>query len=244
MTKLPRTLAAAVILAAATFAATPLNAAGEETLRYKWRLRGPLAWIARVKLPTSGTGVLQTSPGSHGVETSLRVVAGDKGYLEYRSQMDDLSRRTYSSVNRYQFGSEMERKETVYDYRANVARVAARDEKESETKTRPLVVDDARDALTTIAYIRKNAGSISTAQTTNLFSDGKQYRVTIEPQGVQTTECQGRRVAARVFKVSAAPGAKAQKGDFKIWLSEDSRRVPLRIVLEQRHASLDLRLDG
>jgi Ni/Co efflux regulator RcnB len=243
MKYLPRLVAVIALASFATPFAAP--AAAGETLRYDWRLRGPASWIARVKVPVSGTGVLQTSSGPRGMESSLRVVAGSDGYFEYQSRMDELARRTYSSVNGYRFAGETERKETVYDYHAGVARTESRDEKESGTKTRPLAVAEARDALTTIAYLRRNAGSIAAPQSADLFSDGKQYRVTIHPEGVQPVDWQGRSVPARVFKVSSAePGAKARKGDFTIWLSEDGRRLPLRIVLQQRYAALDLRLRG
>lgn len=241
MHKIQRMIAAmaVAVLSTSAFAA---HAATQETLRYEWRLRGVLSWIARVKFPTSGTGVLQTSPRGGGVDSSLRVNAGGQDYLEYRSRMDESARRTLTSVNGYSFGSKSERKETVYDYSANVARVAEREEGQTSSKTRPLPVDEARDVLTTIAYLREHAGAISKPLTTDVFADGKPYRVTIQPEGVQSAEWQGRRVPARVFRVVAAPGAKKKFGGLTVWLSEDEQRLPLRILLDQQYASIDLKL--
>lgn len=232
-----------ILVFAVAFLAVPaLPASADETLRYEWRLRGALSWIARVKFPTSGTGILQTAQRGGGVDSHLRVNAGGKDYLEYRSRMDESARRTHTSVNGYSFGSKFERKETVYDYHANLARVDEREPGQSDTKVRPLPVDEARDVLTTIAYLRENAATIRGPLTTDVFADGKPYRVTIEPQGVKTAEWQGRTVPARVFTVTAAPGAKKKFGGLTVWLSEDAQRLPLRIVIEQQYASLDLRL--
>jgi hypothetical protein len=235
MQKIARTLA---ILG---LAALPLAASADETLRYDWRLRGMLSWVARVKFPTSGTGTLQTSPRGASVDSHLRVSAGARDYLEYRSRMDQSARRTLTSMNGYSFGSKTEQKETVFDYTANVARVNEREQGQVDTKTRPLAADEARDVLTTIAYLREHAATISGAMTTDVFADGKPYRVTIKPEGLKSAEWQGKQVPARVFSVASLPGAKKKFG-LRVWLSEDEQRLPLRIVIDQQYASLDLKL--
>lgn len=237
MTNTRRTIAALAL----AFAFTG-SAAADETLRYDWRLRGALSWIARVKFPTSGTGILQTAPRGGGVESQLRVNAGGRDYLEYRSRMDESARRTLTSVNGYSFGDRSERKETVYDYSANVARVAEREQGQTDTKTRPLAVDEARDVLTTIAYLREHANAIRGSLMTDVFADGKPYRVIIKSEGVKNAEYQGRQVPSRVFRVVAAPGAQKKFPGLTVWLSDDAQRLPLRIVIDQQYASLDLRL--
>ncbi|HEY0141658.1 MAG TPA: DUF3108 domain-containing protein [Thermoanaerobaculia bacterium] len=237
MTHFQRTMAALALTCAVAG-----SAAAEETLRYNWRLRGALSWIARAKFPTSGTGVLQTSPRGGAVDSQLRVNAGGKDYIEYRSRMDESARRTLTSVNGYSFGDRSERKETVYDYNANVARVAEREQGQVGNKTRPLPVDEARDVLTTIAYLREHASTLTAPLTTDVFADGKPYRVTIKPEGLKTAEWQGRQVPARVFRVVAAPGAQKKFPGLTVWLSDDAQHLPLRIVIDQQYASLDLRL--
>jgi hypothetical protein len=233
---------ATVALALLCSSAFSAVASADELLRYDWRLRGAVSWIARVRFPTSGTGVLQNSPRGNSIDSSLRVNAGGKDYLEYRSRMDESAQRTHLSVNGYSFGSKSERKETLYDYSANVARTNEREQGQVDTKTRPLTVDEARDVLTTIAYLREHAGTINGAITTNVYADGKPYRVVIQPQGLKTAEWQGRNVPARVFKVAAAPGEKKKFGGLTVWISEDQQRLPLRIMIEQQYASIDLKL--
>ena len=233
---------AAVAVAVISSSAITTSAAADETLRYDWRLRGALSWVARVKFPTSGTGTLQTSTRGGGIASQLRVSGGGRDYIEYQSLMDPTASRTLTSANGYAFGAKSERKETVYDYASNLVRLNEREQGTVASKTRPLPVDNARDVLTTIAYLRSHAAAISAPLTTDVFADGKAYRVTIKPQGVKTADWQGRQVPARVFHVVAAPGAQKKFPGLTVWLSEDSQRLPLRIVIDQQYASLDLRL--
>ncbi|MGN6187213.1 MAG: DUF3108 domain-containing protein [Thermoanaerobaculia bacterium] len=235
-------MAALVALGSSAFA----NAAeAGETLRYEWRLRGALSWIARAKFPTSGTGVLQTQPRAGAVESQLRVSAGGRDYIEYVSRMAEDGEKTFASTNGYSLGNHSERKETTFDYVANVANVKEHEAGKVGSKTRPLSADIARDALTTITWLRENAASVSKTLTTDIYSDGKPYRVRIEPAGFEKTSWQGRDVQSRVFKISAAPGSKKKFPGLTVWLSEDEQRLPLRMVFDQPlGASLDLRLKG
>lgn len=96
--------------------------------------------------------------------------------------------------------------------------------------------------LTTIAFLREHAATIRGPLTTDVFADGKPYRVQIRPDGVKSTEWQGRQVQARVFRVVAAPGAQKKFPGLTVWLSDDAQHLPLRIVIDQQYASLDLKL--
>lgn len=234
MSKMPMWMAAAAL---AVLSSLPARAAEPtETLRYDWRLRGALSWVAGLKFPTSGSGTLQTS-----LSASQLRIDGGSSFIEYSSRMDS-SRRTLASMNGYAFGSKSERKETVYDYASNVARLQANENGRVENKTRPLPVDNARDVLTTITYLREHATTINAPLTTEVYADGKPYRVQIIPDGRETVSWQGRNVTTRRFKVVAAPNATKKFPGLKVWISEDDRRLPLRIMLDQQYASLDLRL--
>jgi hypothetical protein len=228
---------AAMVMAVASIAAFSTTAKADETLRYDWHLRGVLSWIAAVKFPTSGSGLLQTSAS----KSQLLVNAGGKDYIQYQSVIDPAALRTLASANGYTFGSKSEHKETTYDYASDVAKIT--DRVEAQTKTRPLTVDVARDVLTTIAYIRANAASISGPVATDVFSDGKPYRVIIRPDGVKSADFDGRKVSARAFSIVAAPGVDKKKfPGVSVWLSDDGQHLPLRIMLDQQFASLELRL--
>jgi uncharacterized protein DUF3108 len=233
-------VAALVALGSSAFAGA---AQAGETLRYEWRLRGALSWIARAKFPTSGTGVLQTQPNAGALESQLRVSAGGRDYIEYVSRMAEDGEKTFASTNGYSLGNRSERKETTFDYAANVANVKEHEQGKVDSKTRPLAADVARDALTTITWLREHAATVAQPLTTDIYSDGKPYRVRIEPTGFQQTQWQGKSVRSRVFRITAAPGSKKKFPGLTVWLSEDAQRLPLRMVFDQPYgASLDLKL--
>lgn len=235
-------MAALVTFGSAAFAGTAM--AGE-TLRYNWKLRGALSWFARLKFPTSGTGVLQTQPSNGAVQSQLRVSAGGRDYIEYVSHMSANGERTFASTNGYSLGDHSERKETVFDYAANIAKVNEHEQGKVDTRTRPLAADVARDALTTITWLRGNASSVAHPLVTDIYSDGKPYRVRIEPTGFEKTSWQGRDVQTRVFRITAAPGSKKKFPGLTVWLSEDAQHLPLRMIFDQPYgASLDLRLQS
>src|SRR4051812_36146643 len=96
-----------MVMAVASIAAFSRTAHADETLRYDWHLSGILSWIARVKFPTSGSGLLQTS----GSKSQLLVKAGGKDYIQYQSVIDPSVLRTLTSANGYTFGSKTEHKE-------------------------------------------------------------------------------------------------------------------------------------
>ena len=239
MTTIQRTMAAFAVAALSTSLFTPA-ARADETLQYDWHLRGVLSWFARVKFPTSGIGLLQTSSHERGVQSQLRVDAGGKDYIEYLSVIDPSMLRTLASTNGYTFGSKSERKETKYDYASDVAIVSKQGE--PAAKSHPLTSDAARDVLTTIAYLRANAASITAPVMTQIFSDGKPYPAVIKPAGLTTMQWQGRNVNARAFTIAAAPGAQKKLPGVSVWLSDDAQHLPLRIVLDQQFASVDMRL--
>lgn len=236
MNTLKRTLAIVAMAVGIPMLAAP--SASAETLRYDWKIRGGLSWIAGLRFPTSGVGVLKTEQGGGVVDSHLRVSAGSRDYIEYRSRMDDSATRTLASENGYAFGARSERKETVYDYSANVARLEEQEKGRTERKTRPLQVDEARDILTTIAYLREHADKVTTPMTTDIYAEGKPYRVLIQPQGRKAIAER----TARVFSVVSAPGAASRFPGMTVWLSDDGQRLPLRIVLQQKYASLHLNL--
>ena len=86
----------------------------------------------------------------------------------------------------------------------------------------------------------QHAAGIRAPLTTEVFSDGKRYPVTIQPKGTRTHEWNRQQVPAAVFEV--VPAGQQKDGGFTLWLSKDERRLPLRIILEQKYGSLDLRL--
>src|SRR6187455_987026 len=83
MTTIQRKIAA-MMMAAGSIAVFSTTAQADETLRYDWHLRGVLSWVAGLKIPTSGAGLLQTSSADGGVHSQLLVKSDGKDYISYQ----------------------------------------------------------------------------------------------------------------------------------------------------------------
>jgi hypothetical protein len=77
---------------------------------------------------------------------------------------------------------------------------------------------------------------------TNIFSDGKEYPVVFKPGVQKPFIIEGKVVNAKAFHIVDAPGGKKWPGGVTVWLTNDDRRVPVRIEIQQSMASLQLDL--
>src|SRR5581483_3115886 len=113
-------------------------------------------------------------------------------------------------------------------------------------KTEPLPSDTLRDVLTAIYYLRRNATTIQAPIVTQIYSDGHSYPVVFRPTERRTFTIEGKQVNALGFEIVDAPGGGKKKwpGGVKVWVSEDARRIPFRIEIQQSMASLQLDLQS
>lgn len=218
-----------------------------EEYEYSWRLRGALSWIASLKFPTSGVGELKTTQlaDSGAVQTQLLITtpAGRDGFYVYRSDFDPSSITTLVSYNGYEWGEKKKNERTLFDYVKKLLRIRKQDANKVENEVMPLPGNSSsmRDVLTGIYFLRQNADSLKAPLRTDIFSDGKIYPVVFSPGESATLDVNGQKVASRVFVITAAPGQKKKfPGSVKVWLSSDSRRVPLRIEVQRSLAALQL----
>ncbi len=233
-------------LAAAAASAADLNCHGPsnvEEFHYTWRLRGGMSWIAGLVFPTSGVGELKTSypntPDDHDINSSLLItsVGGKSGFYVYESQMDATGQKTLMTYHAYSWGKKWRKERTVFDYIKRLARI----QKENRVKPMPDGTD-LRDILTAIHYLRQNADKIHGPVETTIYSDGKEYPVIFRPAERRVFAIGPTRVAALGFEIVDAPGGRKWPGGMKVWLSEDPRRIPFEIDLQQSMASLELDL--
>jgi hypothetical protein len=68
--------------------------------------------------------------------------------------------------------------------------------------------------------------------------------VIFRPGERRTFVIAGKTTAARGFEIVDAPGGKKWPGGVKVWLSDDERRIPFRIEIQQSVASLQLDLQS
>jgi hypothetical protein len=254
--KIIRTLAAALLLAAPlSLSAADLacnEASNVEEFRYAWRLKGGLRWVAGIMFPTSGVANLKTvypTTGSpEGISSELLITSPtgrkDGGYYQYESRMDDDGGKTMMTFHGYAWGEKSRLERTTFDYVKNLARIRKQTPEKVENKVKQIPDEELRDILTAIYFMRQNAPAIRAAMHTSIYSDGKEYPVVIKPAERKVFEFSGKRVNALGFEIVDAPGGKKWPGGIKLWLSDDTRRVPVRIEIRQSFASMQLDLQS
>jgi hypothetical protein len=222
--------------------ATPGNV---EEFNYSWRLRGGVRFLAGLVFPTSGVGNLKTSYGNT-IHSELLITAptGKKGgFYAYESDMDAQGGKTLMTYHGYAWGKKSRNERTVFDYVKGQARIRKETPEEVENRVRKLPeADQFRDILTAIHFLRTNAGSITKPLQTNIFSDGKEYPVVFRPADRKNFTIDGKPLTAVGFDIVDAPGGKKWPGGVKVYLSNDARRIPVRIEISQSIASMQLDL--
>ncbi|HVT45594.1 MAG TPA: DUF3108 domain-containing protein [Thermoanaerobaculia bacterium] len=231
--------------AAPAHATCEKNGANEQ-LRYTWRLRGGLAWLAGFRFPTSGAGELETFRESGQEINSKLMITGSSGgddFYLYQSEMDRTGDRTLVSYHGYAFGKKERSERTLFDYVKRLARIHKKSGERAEDRVRPIPSSSMRDILTGIYYIRQNATVITKPIETHIYSDGSVYPVLFRPLGTETVEFNGESIQARAFMITAARGSeKRWPGGVRLVISDDERRVPLRIEIRRSLATLQLDL--
>lgn len=250
MRKLTSTTVALIAAAILTTAASAEAALPRpEEFQYSWRLRGALSWLASLKFPTSGVGELKTVPlpESGSIQTQLLITtpAGRDGFYIYRSEIDPSTSTTLVSYNGYEWGEKKKNEHTFFDYVKRLLRIRKQDAGEVENEVKPLPGNgrSMKDVLTGIYYLRQNADTLKAPVRSDIFSDGKIYSVVFTPGPSSVLDVNGQKISSRVFVITAAPGQSNRfPGRVKVWLSTDSRHIPLRIEVQRSLATLQLDL--
>lgn len=248
-----RSIAAVFLLCSATAQAAELNCHGPanvEEFRYTWRLRGGIGWIAGLVFPRNGVGNLKTtypSDGAEGISSELLITAPQGktgGFYAYESQMDDKGQKTLMTYHGYAWGSKSRKERTIFDYVKRLARIRKETPEKVEDKVKPLPPEELRDVLTAIYFLRHHAAEIKGPVSTSIYSDGKEYPVIFRPAGTQMFTIEQQKVQALGFEIVDAPGGKKWPGGIKLWITNDARRIPLRIEIQQSLASMQLDLQS
>lgn len=250
----------AVVVAVSLSAGSSLLAAdlqcegpgSSEELRYSWRLRGGVRFVAGLVFPTSGVGNLTTmipeSPAQP-VRSELLITAPKGkagGFYAYESELDGAGTKTLTTYHGYAWGKKSRHERTVFDYTKGLARMRKETPEETENRVKklPQKGENYRDILTSIFFLRQRADSIQAPLATSIYSDGKEYPVIFRPGETKSFVIEGKATQARAFEIVDAPGGKKWPGGVKVWLTNDARRLPVRIEIRQSIASLQLDLQG
>jgi hypothetical protein len=235
-------VALTMVVSASAFAANPGSV---EEFRYSWRLRGGVRLLAGLMFPTSGVGNLRTTFGDT-IHSELLITAPNGkqgGFYAYESQMDERA-KTLVTEHGYAWGKKARNERTVFDYVKGLARINKEtpEDKEYRVKKLPAAGGEYRDILTAIYFLRQNAKTMNAPVQTTIYSDGKEYPVIFRPGVAKSFVIEGKQTTARAFHIVDAPGGKKWSGGVTVWLTNDDRRVPVRIEIQQSLASLQLDL--
>lgn len=236
-----------VLVSSSAFAAdSTCNVSGNtEEFHYSWRLRGGVRFLAGLMFPTQGVGNLKTTFGDDKVHSELLITAPSGkqgGYYAYESDIDEAG-KTLMTYHGYSWGKKSRTERTIFDYVKGLARIRKQTPEETENRVRKLPDSDQfRDILTAIYFLRQNAATMNRPVQTNIFSDGKEYPVIFQPGERRNFIIDGHNTSARSFRIVDAPGGKKWPGGVTVWLTNDDRRVPVRIEITQSMAALQLDL--
>ena len=255
MNMIRRSLAALTIalVSASAFASDGnCNDTNVEELRYSWRLKGGVRFLAGLVFPTSGVGSFKTTypaGDEHAVHSELLITApnGTKGgFYAYESQIDNRDTRTLMTYHGYAWGKKSRNERTIFDYVKRLARIRKQtpEEVENRVKLLPKSQQEARDILTAIYFLRQHANTLTGPMQTSIYTDGKEYPVIFRPGASKVMTLDGRRVTVKEFAIVDAPGGKKWEGGVKVWLSSDERHLPVRIEISQSIASMQLDLQS
>src|SRR5688572_13641800 len=120
--KIIQTIATALVMVVSASAFAGENT---EQLKYSWRLKGGLRFIAGLMFPTSGVGNLTTTFGDQ-IHSELLITAptGKRGgFFSYESEMSDRA-TTLVSSHGYAWGQKSRTERTVFDHTKGLARIS------------------------------------------------------------------------------------------------------------------------
>ena len=239
-------LALAMVVSGSAYGADlTCNNGNVEEFRYSWRVRGGVRFLAGLMFPTSGVGNLRNTYGDK-LHSELLITAPNGkqgGYYEYASDIDDHG-KTLMTSHGYAWGKKSRNERTVFDYVKGQARLRKQtpEEVENRVKKLPATEEEFRDILTAIHFLRQNADTLNRPLQTIVYSDGKEYPVVFKPGSRKMFTIDNKPTAARAFEIVDAPGGKKWPGGVTVWLTNDDRRIPVRIEIQQSIAALQLDL--
>jgi hypothetical protein len=235
MQNVRRFLLAALVLAGASLPASA------ETLQYNWSMRGGLSWFAGLRFPTSGTGLLTYASNGQHLTSSLRITSPKEpsAALVYESTMTPSGDHTVASAEGYSWHETRRHVRSFFDTMKQLLHIEKTTQNGLETHDKPWTSGEVRDVLTAIQFLRVHGDEIASPVASTVYSNGKAYPVVITPVGARTVNS----VATQQYRIEAAPGAQAKyPGEVRLWITDDGRRVPVRIELAQKLATVRLDL--
>jgi hypothetical protein len=196
-------------------------AAAVEELDYGWKLKGFGGVIVGLFFPDSGDASLVTETGSGASFTTVLELTSphrEGEYYRYGSEIGTSGRpvRVWSS---YQFRGKAKMRE------------------------RAVEEEEVLDFASAIHMLRRERPVA--ARYLRLWSDGREYPLSVSPSEEELVDCAGRSWTARRYDIVGrkVEGEKFWKGKFQIWIADDDDATPVRIVGEKGLLTVRLQLN-
>jgi hypothetical protein len=194
--------------------------ASTEHLDYDWKLKGFGGAIIGLFFPDSGDASLVTETGPGAASTTVLELTSPHREGEF-----------------YRYGSEIGttgfpvRVWSAYQFRGK-----------SKMRERAIAEEEVLDFASAIHLLRRERPVGE--RLIRLWSDGREYPLTISPADEETVDCTGRSWTARRYVIEGrkVEGEKYWKGRFQIWLADDADATPVRIVGEKGLLTVRLEL--
>jgi Protein of unknown function (DUF3108) len=197
----------------------PVAGAVEE-LEYGWKLKGFGGALIGLFFPHSGDAMLRTETGPGAASTTVLELTSPHRDGEF-----------------YRYGSEIGttgqpvRVWSAYQFRGK-----------SKMRERDVGEEEVLDFASAIHALRRDRPSEE--RRIRLWSDGREYPLSIVPAGEEHVDCGGRSWTARRYVIEGrrVEGEKFFKGRFQLWLADDPAATPVRIVGEKGLLTVRLEL--
>jgi Protein of unknown function (DUF3108) len=194
--------------------------AAVEALEYGWKLKGFGGALIGLFFPDSGDASLVTETGPGESLTTVLELTSPHREGEY-----------------YRYGSEIgtsglpERVWSSYHFRGK-----------SKMKERAVDQEEVLDFASAIQMLRRErpAG----VRYIRLWSDGREYPLTVTPSDEELVDCGGRSWTTRRYVIEGrkVDGEKPWKGRYQLWIADDEAATPVRIVGEKGMLTVRLEL--
>jgi hypothetical protein len=215
----------------------PAWARGEEKLVYRIKFLGitagyaRFAYIGRVSLDGRDTYHIHirawtTSP--------LSLVYPLNDTMDYYLDAETLVpvQREYLKREGKKLGYDL----TTYDQEKGI--IVTRDKGTGEVRKTVSIVPNVHDPVTAVYHYRAN-GRWGNDPCCNVYAGRKVWQISARMLGVERIDSNGQKVETILVKpVIFHDGKIADKGDLRLWMTNDSRHVPVRIYAKIKFGTL------
>ncbi len=168
-------------------------------------------------------------------------------YQKIDSTVDGDSLSVLKTVKRDEQGDRVRESEAVFDYRTDKVTYVETDPKDPQRPPRRVaspIKDETQDLISAIYTLRRQPFAVGKTFTIPISDSGMVYQVPVKV----TRREKLKTVLGKVMCWRVEPDIFGdnrmieQKGDMTIWITDDSRRIPVRSKIETKLGKIEIKL--